>query len=202
MRAPSESHDLNLVDEWLAKHRLRASRFTPDELILGKTPDFRVYRGDRHVAYCEVKSPRNDLLDEKLDSSESFKIVGGSRPDPSFNRIAGHIEKAAKQFDAVNADRVLPNVLVLVNWADENSFSDLEEILTGHLTLRGGLRAPTMLKIADGRGIGERKHWIDLFVWIHGPSRCATGIFFGSSQKFEKEICDWFSVDPSLIERK
>jgi len=55
---------------------------------VGKTPDFRVVRGGELVAYCEVKSPNDPWLDEKLEEVPAFTIVGGARSDPTFNRLA------------------------------------------------------------------------------------------------------------------
>ena len=64
------------------------------------------------AGYCEVKSPRDDWLDEQLERAPPGMIVGGGRPDPTFNRIARNIVKAVKQFDAVNPDHSLSNVPV------------------------------------------------------------------------------------------
>jgi hypothetical protein len=132
MRAPPEVEDLRTATAWLAGNGLDAARFSAAERKVSKTPDFRIYRGNRHVGFCEVKSPRDDWLDDQLARAEPFQLVGGSRNDPAFNRISSHIAKAAEQFDAVNPDRTLPNILVFINWADANSFNDLYE------TLRGG----------------------------------------------------------------
>ena len=93
MRAPTEQEDLRLVSNWLADNGLRAIRFQSVETELGKTPDFRVYVGDQHVAYCEVKSPRDEWLDDLLAKATPLQIVGGVRDDPTFNRLSGHIAK-------------------------------------------------------------------------------------------------------------
>jgi hypothetical protein len=49
------------------------------------------------VGFCEVKSPRDDWLDEQLEGAQAFEIRGGIRKDPTFNRIGRQIEKAASQ---------------------------------------------------------------------------------------------------------
>lgn len=47
--------DLDLVASDLACHR-----FSKEETLSGKTPDFRVRKGGAIVAYCEVKAPQDD----------------------------------------------------------------------------------------------------------------------------------------------
>ena len=151
-RAPAEQHDLELVAEWFATNELHVQRFTHAEITAGKTPDFRVFRDSELVAYCEVKSPRDEWLDEQLKNAgqlSPFQIVGGSRDDPTFNRIAGLVRKAVKQLDAVNPDRGSPNIVAFVNWADVSHFRDLDETLTGYLKLASGDRALTRLSQLD-----------------------------------------------------
>jgi hypothetical protein len=133
MEAPHEHDDLAFISDWMAAYDLRTERFSSDETRQGKTPDFRIFRADKLAAYCEVKSPRDSWLDDQLEDAAPCAIVGGSRPDPTFNRIASHVEKAARQFDSVNPEREIPNILCFVNWAAENGFHDLEETLTGYL---------------------------------------------------------------------
>src|SRR5262249_31410695 len=56
--------------------------------------------GDTLKAFCEVKSPRDDWLDDQIEAASPGQIAGGARSDPTFNRIARHVDKAASQFDA------------------------------------------------------------------------------------------------------
>lgn len=198
-RAPAEQYDLDLVAAWISERQVRAERFTDPEVKAGKTPDFRLFRDDRLVGYCEVKSPRDEWLDDLLKDAAPFQVVGGLRDDPTFNRIAGLIRKAVKQFDAVNPDRKLPNVLAFVNWANGNHFSDLDETLTGHLRLADGGKVPTMMKIAEGR-MRDEKLRIDAYVWFNGQRKKVDGIFFTQSNLSHRDaICSWFNVDASKI---
>lgn len=199
MRAPPERDDLQLVSQWLAGFCLRAERFTAAETRSAKTPDFRVIYDDRLVAYCEVKSPHDEWLDDRLDAAADLEIVGGTRPDPVFNRLAGHINKAAQQFEAANPDRQVPNILAFVNWDDASCFRDLIETLTGLLPLEGGRLEPTMMRIAKGDRIGSRKHQIDLYVWFDGQCRHQPKLFFGSEPRLKQELCGWLNVDPAAI---
>jgi hypothetical protein len=38
-----------------------------------------VFRAGKLVACCEVKSPRDDWLDDKLAQTQPFEIVGGAQ---------------------------------------------------------------------------------------------------------------------------
>lgn len=161
--------------------------FSPCGLVLepiqteqDRTPDFCVLSGRGHVAYCEVKSPRDDWLDEQLEQAQPGMIVGGARDDPTFNRIARHIQKAVKQFDAVNSDQALPNVLVFVNHADACGAPDLFETLTGYFHADDGTRHPTIKHISEDR-LGRIKGRIDLYIWIDAKRRRVTGWIFSDS---------------------
>lgn len=198
-RAPTEKHDLELAAEWFAANDLHAQRFTDVEVGTRKTPDFRVFRDGQLVAYCEVKSPRDEWLDDQLKDAEPFRIAGGVRDDPTFNRIAGLVRKAVKQLDAVNPDRRLPNIVVFVNWADASHFRDLDETLTGYFRLTDGGKAATMSKISEGR-IRDEKRRVDAYVWFNGRHRKVEGIFFTQSDILHRDaVCSWFGVDPAKI---
>lgn len=59
-----EDKDLALVEQLLFKPRgLNVQRFSQAELRTTRTPDFRVFKGARHMAHCEVKSPNDPWLD-------------------------------------------------------------------------------------------------------------------------------------------
>ena len=95
-----DSRDRWLVAAYLEGHGLRPSHFSKNETRAGKTPDYRVMDEVELFAYCEVKSPRDEWLDEQMDQMEPGDIVGGPRSDPVFDRLSKMVEKAAKQFDA------------------------------------------------------------------------------------------------------
>lgn len=174
-RGPDEEADLALVDQLIfAGQGLVLGRFSHAETVAGRTPDFRVLRDGELVAYCEVKSPRDDWLEEKLAEAKPFEIVGGCRNDPTFNRIARHIEKAASQFDAVNPGRDLLNILVFVNHDDNAGFHDLVETVTGYFHAQDGSKIPTMMHISEGR-IGVAKRAVDLVIWIDARERRREG---------------------------
>jgi hypothetical protein len=173
-----EEADLELAKRLVFRDSgLILQRFSRAETLSGRTPDFRVLRDSELVAFCEVKSPRDDWLEEQIDQVPAGEIAGGLRDDPTFNRIARHIEKAATQFDAVNANRAFPNVLIVVNHAAATSFADMRETVTGMFHGADGKRYPTVIHISEGR-IADARFKIDLFVWIDGKSRSLQGRLF------------------------
>lgn len=200
-RGPDEDPDLELVSEYLAKRGLRAVHFTKEERRAGKTPDFRVMRGGELVAYCEVKSPRDDWLDEQLDRAESFQLVGGARNDPTFNRIAALVHKAVGQLDAVNPDRSKPNILALVNHDRQSRFRDLEETLTGMLRLADGSKAPINLRVSEGR-IRLSKFRIDAYLWFDAKVGGLKGHMLNRDGGARlDEVCVILGIDRGTIER-
>jgi hypothetical protein len=200
MGKPNEDPDLKLVEELLfAPRHLVLQRFSRTETLTGRTPDFRVFRTGELVAFCEVKSPRDDWLDDQLDDAPPLQLVGGLRPDPTFNRIARHIEKAASQFESVNSARSLPNILVFVNHDRASSFNDLRETLTGMFHSADGERFETISHISEGR-LGEVKRAIDLYVWIDERRRRIQGYFFNEAlPERVGNICELLGLDASKI---
>lgn len=200
-RKPDEDPDLTLVDELIfSPTGLKLERFSRAETLTGKTPDFRVFQSGQLVAYCEAKSPRDDWLDDQLEEARPLEVVGGLRHDPTFNRIARHVEKAANQFDAVNPARTLPNILVFVNHDKASSYNDLREVLTGMFHAEGGERFETMTNISEGR-LGTIKRRIDLYAWIDVRTRRIQGyVFSEASPEHVEAVCELLNLDASKIQ--
>jgi hypothetical protein len=175
-----------------------ASRFAQSETVKGPTPDFRLRNAKGVlVGYTEVKSPRDDLLDEELEGAADFAIVGHARSDPTFNRIARHVQKSASQFDAVNPQGQLPNILVFVNHADSSGCHDLIETLTGHFHADDGRQYQTVVRIAQR--ISSAAARIDLFVWIVAKTQKKFYFFNPNSTQVEA-ICALLALGPKQIE--
>jgi hypothetical protein len=191
-RRPSEGPDLKLADELaFAPRGLDLQRIA--ETAAGPTPDFRVTRGSELVAFCEVKSPRDDWFDEQLAGAAGAQfgqLVGGGRKDPTFNRLARHIEKASTQFDAVNGSHAVPNILVFVNHADESDWRDLWETVTGTFYVENGKRYVTMAHISEGR-IAQAKQEVDLYLWIDARTRQLQLCLFNEAYPDNvRKLCD------------
>ncbi len=163
-RYQTEDDDVKLAEKLV---------FTPNNLNLkkiprgaGSTADLQVLQNGLLVAFCELKSPRDEWLDRSLDLANPLQIVGGMREDPIFNKIRKHANKASKQFEAVNPTRTVPNILIFVNHDNASDFGDLIETFTGLFHAADGSRHATMLDMASS--LKRAKSQIDLCVWIDG----------------------------------
>ena len=76
--------------------------------------------------------PGDEWLDKQLALAPPLTLVGGSRPDPTYNRISKYVYSAVGPFDAANPAMDLPNVLAIVNGDDGSGFTDLIQVLTGN----------------------------------------------------------------------
>lgn len=109
-----------------------------------------------------------------LDKAAPAEIVGGVRNDPVFNRLSKLVERSVEQFDTVNPDRIVPNILAIVNHDALSGPDDLFETLTGTFPAAGGSRPPTMMNVAEGR-IRDIKRRVDLYIWIEGVTGVPEG---------------------------
>src|ERR1700756_4629126 len=110
-------------------------------------------------------------------------------------------EKAASQFDAVNADHTLPNVLVFVNHSDAVSFADLHETITGIFVAESGRKIRTVTNIAEGR-IGVARTRIDLYVWIDHKTALVKGWLFNDLHPHHvATLCEMLGFESSAIAR-
>ncbi len=188
------------VNKFLSGYGLRSLKFDKEELRTGKTPDYRVYKDhDVLFSFCEVKNAQKDTwLDEKLEEAEPGEIAGGLRKDPVFNRLSAHIHKARKQFDAVNSDETLPNMLAFYNEDKQSGFLDLMAVTTGNFFAEGGAAFPIYKHISEGR-IKEDIAKIHLFIWLdaYKPHRF---LFNTINSKFQSELCSTFGFDPEKLE--
>jgi hypothetical protein len=63
-----------------ARYGLHVERFAKTEMRSGKTPDFRIFKADQLVLYCEAKHVQYDeWLDKRLEQAQPLEIVGGLR---------------------------------------------------------------------------------------------------------------------------
>jgi hypothetical protein len=174
--------------------------FSKNEMHSLKTPDFRLSRGGREVAFCEVKSFLKDSwLDEQLKNAAPGEVVGGLRPDPVLNRVSNAVHTAFKQFESVNADHRLLNFLFLVNHDSGAKPEDLDRVLTGYENPRMGLLEPTCLQFSEGL-IREEKHQIDLYVWFDGGFRSKEYRVLGNLQTQDR-VCGLLNLDPADLKK-
>ncbi len=195
--------DKKLVADFLASKGLRAEEFSKKEKAQSKTPDFRVFNGQGQdlAFYCEVKSlSQDEWLDKQLEAAKPGEIVGGSRPDPTYNRVSKKIHEAVKQFDGVNPNMVHPNVLVFVNHHKGLGVPDLRLVYTGEVITDSGRQLAIFRKFSEGR-IRDEKRRIHLFVWIdvfNGEPNDFR-LYNLDSPEYLDRLCDYFGSDPASI---
>lgn len=150
-----------------------------------KTPDCRVFKQGQFAFYLEVK---------EIAASH---WVRGARPDPIFNRLTDDIHKAVQQFEAVNANRAVPNVLALVNNDPACGSLDLIGVITGHLLLEDGETAPIYKNYSEGR-IRSDKFKVDAYLWF--DSRNANQIFLNmADRRHLARVGELFGLDPNSV---
>jgi hypothetical protein len=121
------------VFEYWARLGVSATRFEKAEMRHGRTPDFLVMYGDSLALFSEVKTVQeDDWLDRRIGEAPPGTSAGASRPDPAYNRIGNRIHSAAGQFDAVNPNLRVPNVLAFVNHDFDAGVQDPAAVPTGN----------------------------------------------------------------------
>lgn len=200
-RKQNEPCELAAVSALLAERKLDAVRFTKEEMRSGQTPDFKVLRDGELVAFCEVKSTHDYWLDDQLDAAPPGEVVGGSRDDPTFNRLSNAIHKAVGQFDSVNPSLDHLNLLVIVNYDDMSGPDDLRETLTGEFWSSDGSRHATTKHISEGR-IKDEKHRIDLYAMLNAKSGKLEGCIINESDLSRAErVCVLMKLNRERIYR-
>jgi hypothetical protein len=76
MARVDEGRDLERVKQLVFTPRgLILKPFTQTQLLTGRTPDFKVFKRDQHAAYCEVKSPRDDWLNDQIEAAPPEQLL-------------------------------------------------------------------------------------------------------------------------------
>jgi hypothetical protein len=191
--------DEELAAQYLVGQGFQVARIEEDRFA--KTPDFRLLKDGKPVAYCEVKTFERDVwLDRMLAEAPSGSLAGGSRPDPIYNRISNAIHTAAKQLASANRDHGMLNILVLINRDKQAKYQDLVSVTTGEWDPLAGIHDKTHEQFSEGR-IREEKSQIDLYVWLDAcnddPPKLR-GLFFGNYES-RPTVCSLFSIDPGAV---
>jgi len=161
------------------RHQFVLEPFTKQEMQGRKTPDFKLFKNGKLVGYCELKSPRDDWVFDVPDDLEPGEIRQEVRPNPAPHNLARNIGKAAAQFDSVNPDHELPNILVLVSHARLRDTVDLHMAIAG-IEMPDGTRRFLLVdpneKNWNKAWEKQKKLWedasrIDLFFWIDAHKR-------------------------------
>ena len=190
------------VCDYLTGTGLGVERFSKGEMQRGRTPDFRVFIDNELAFYCEGKTAQEDeWLDTQLKGAPPLTMVGGSRPDPTYNRISKQIHSAVGQFDSVNSSMDHPNVLAIVNGDEHAGFEDLISVLTGNAYCEGGDVWPMFRGFSEGR-IREEKLRVHLYLWFNEWKPGKPQMFFPEVHAaHHAALCRYFRVDPAELKR-
>lgn len=199
--ATARREEVSRSDEQMVREHLETKGLIVVPIDKGKdpTPDFKVFRPDGSIAFfCEVKSIAEDIwLDNLLDTAPPGTMVGGGRPDPTFNSISTKIHEASKQFGAVNPGGEHPNVLAFVNHEDSYDAEDVVNTITGDFFASDGTRHPIYRKFSEGRIVHEKQK-IALHLWFE-EGNDPRFLFNTSLRNQMAELCALFSFNPEEI---
>ena len=191
-RSSTDENGETLVCEYLTGQGLSVQRFDKAEMRQSRTPDFRVMAGDRLAFYCEVKTAQeDDWLERQLDAAPTGTLVGGLRPDPTYNRVSKYVHSAAGQFDAVNPECEHPNVLAIVNNEFESDRLDLVAVLTGNAYTDSSGPIRTYDNVSDGR-IREEKYRVHLYLWFDAGNPEPFKVWPQSHAEHHAALCGYF----------
>jgi hypothetical protein len=146
MTGHREKDDKKLVE----KHFAPRLRCVPYPTASGRTPDFKLYSGDDHVGVCEIKSPQPRGKDDELGSCY---------------RLTDLTLKAVEQFNAVNSDGSLLNVLVFVSHDPHADAAHLLKTIGGvRVTPDGEFGIPAYVRTASK--LNPARQCIDAIMWF------------------------------------
>jgi large subunit ribosomal protein L30 len=140
--------------------------YSDTELRRGKTPDFKLLVNGELRGFCEMKSPRDDLVFETPAEGE----VAVRENLPFYRKLGSHIRYAAEQFGAVNPYHKHPNVLAFVTHCPDIERRDLLATIAG-LPVPGSDRRIFMLSRKMQQQVLDAVRRIDLFLWIDAQKR-------------------------------
>jgi large subunit ribosomal protein L30 len=191
-RKPNEAADVKLAQDLLRlPPNVAWQRFLKKEKNK-PTPDFKILKDGVLAGYCEVKSPRDDRAFEPQNPKPG-EIFMKKRMNPAAKNLERQISDAVEQFDSVNPDHALPNVLIIANHAIGRDPANLQMLIEG-VPMPDGSKVP-MLPGGRQREVRQKARRIDLIVWIDVANQTCVCIRpIGASHL--ADACDLFGIDP------
>lgn len=175
----SDEYEIAVVTEFFENKGLRVERIKHSGKQ-GKTPDLRLISDRGQVALCEVKAANDEPGERHFDGMSAGETRVLSKKDPTFNRIASHIEKAHGQLSAYDPEHHLLRFVAFVNYDDWSDSTDLGITLTGEIqTINGPISL--MKGISEGR-LGIIKHQIDSYLWFRAYDKFFEGGYLTHNQ--------------------
>ena len=185
---------------FLLEKGFQIKKISKEKRKKSKNPDFQVFKEDKFVLFCEVKTIDQDTWLEKLImKAPPGRLLGGSRNDPRFNRISNKIHDASQQFEAINPDSEYPNVLIFVNHDEQCGIRDLHSVTTGQFFAEDGTSHPIYIKYSEGR-IKDEMFKIHLYIWLDDFKDNKEFYYFNIADKKHLEnLCSLFGKQPESI---
>ena len=151
-----ESKALLLVREYFSSHFLRCEYIDPRHLSGGiKSPDYKIFQAEEHLAYCEVKTPENQVNQQ----------AGMYFWDTGFNKLRKFIHKAVKQFHDEDSNHSKPWIVVFTSNHPQLNYSSLLHCIRGSVVLGGTLIKDFRNKRFIKSSNKDLKS-VDLFIWM------------------------------------
>lgn len=162
-----EAEDVALMRELAFDPKgIELEPYSDAELRLGKTPDFKLLKDGGLRGYCELKSPRDDFTFEK--PADGGPVI--RKNVPFYRKLGSHVRDAAQQFDAVNPNHKLPNIMVFVCHCPDIERRDLIATIAG-LPVPDSNRRIFMLGRKMQEQVVTAARRIDLFLWIDAEGK-------------------------------
>lgn len=187
--------------EFLSLRGLQPEGFYAREAAKLEHPDFRVFKDDRLVFFCEVRAvARDGRCSDRLRSVRSHaavRVLGTDRSVECTDRLTNHIRSAISRFDAVNPLDDYPNVLILVNDDILCGFNDLIAVATGSRAHRSEF--PVYPTYSQGHPKQEKGR-IHLYVWLD-ENKPAHFFFNRDSDAQLRKLCECFALKRESLHR-
>lgn len=145
-----DTPDEKLAKKFLESHQLSPERF--DKSVAGRTPDFKVSSKSGVLFMCEIKS-----IEGAIDKGILHATI--------FNNLTKKLHKAYKQFDSVNSQHLVPNVLIWVSHDFQINWHTFTNLMRGKIQIEDRL-IRNLGKFTNGR-IKHEKLEIDMHIWLH-----------------------------------
>lgn len=185
--------------EFLSLRGLQPEGFLDGELA--DHPDFRVFKRDTLVFFCEVRSVAKDGRQGTARRSGradlAVRVLGTERVLTCTDRMSNHISAAIERFDGVNSRRHYPNVLILINDDILCGFNDLVAVATGLRARKS--EYPVYPRYSLGQPTNENVR-IDLYIWLD-ENKPPQFFFNRDSEAHLRKLCDCFGLKPELLRK-
>ncbi len=155
-----------------------------------RTPDFKIFKDASLIAYCECK----EIEEDKREYTEKN---GHCLDDNTYNKVSNIIENSTEQFDNVNENHDIPNILFIFNNRQEADSKDFVFTYTGNLYGNDGKTIPALKKVSEGK-IKKRKEVIDLCLWQNKKDQ-KPNLIFNTDSPFYGSLCKYFDKDQKKI---